>query len=103
MIGRFSFYTLCLFFALMASGLYLVKYEVQELKNHNDALQQKLNDEKMALHVLQAEWVYLNQPDRLMSLAEKYLKLEPIEPRQVVGWAEIPVRAQAYADASGGP
>lgn len=36
------------------------------------------------LHILKAEWSYLNDPQRLQRLCEKYLKFKPIRPDQIV-------------------
>jgi hypothetical protein len=36
------------------------------------------------LAVLRAEWSLLNRPERIERLAQKYLKLAPIQPRQLV-------------------
>lgn len=38
--------------------------------------------EEESLRVLQAEWSYLNQPDRLEKLARQYLHLQPLTGRQ---------------------
>jgi hypothetical protein len=38
--------------------------------------------EKETIRVLEAEWSYLNQPDRLEKLARQHLKLEPMRGRQ---------------------
>lgn len=97
MISRLSSYSLFILFALLASGLYLVKYQVQDLKNNNIALQHKIESEQLALRMLEAEWVYLNRPDRLENLVQKYLPMQAMVPTQVVQWTDIPARPTAVA------
>ncbi len=53
--------------------LYRVKYEVQALKAQVAEASQQLEAEREALHVVAAEWAYLNRPSRLRALSSKYL------------------------------
>ncbi len=64
-------------------GLYQVKYQVREVKSQADQLQTDLTKEYDALHVLRAEWTYLNRPERLQKLVERHLKLEPMQAAQM--------------------
>ena len=56
--------------AVLAIGLYLVKYSVQDVQRNVAALKSDLSKEKESLHLLNAEWAYLNRPDRLRDLAD---------------------------------
>lgn len=70
--------------ALSAFGLFQIKYEVQQMKKDLTQTYHQLKVEKQALHILQAEWSHLNQPERLEYLANTYLKeLRPIEVAQL--------------------
>jgi len=53
--------------------LYKVKYQVQALKTQVADTARELEGEREALHVAAAEWAYLNRPQRLQQLANKYL------------------------------
>lgn len=97
MIARYSFLSLLLFFVACYSALYVVKYRVQAIKDDNDALQQQVQEEQMALHLLQAEWSYLNRKERLVGLAEKHLKMQAIEPQQVVSLQVLQAQDQHAA------
>lgn len=66
-----------------AVALFHVKYKVQYLKRELAEVHRQLAADQDAMHVLQAEWSYLNQPERLKTLSEKYLKLKPIEVAQI--------------------
>lgn len=78
--------------AAVAVGLYQVKYEVQRLEGELDQVRGEIREHQRALHVLDAEWSYLNRPSRLARLAEEHLGLEPQSPKQVVRLEYIPPR-----------
>lgn len=67
-----------LLLALLAGGaLFWVSQQVQQAEREQRKLQQVAIQEQEAIRVLNAEWDYLNRPDRLEQLAEVYLKMEP--------------------------
>jgi cell division protein FtsL len=67
-----------------AFGLFQVKHHVQQQRNDLKNLTQQLEYEKETLHVLKAEWTYLNQPERLHALVNKHLQLTSMRVSQVV-------------------
>jgi cell division protein FtsL len=69
--------------ALSVFGLFQIKYKVLDLRKDLSEINRQLEQEKEAIHVLKAEWAYLNQPDRLKRLASKHLKLEPVTVAQM--------------------
>lgn len=76
-------------------GLFQVKFKVQQLHLDSLELKRQLSHEKDSIHVLQAEWAHLNQPDRLHRLSKKFLKLVevksdkvlPVEPGSIITMA----------------
>ena len=64
-------------------GVYVVKYTVEGLERNAVAMRAEVNKEHEALHLLNAEWAYLNRPERLRKLAETHLALQPIDSRQI--------------------
>ncbi len=69
----------------LAYWAYYENYETQEALREAASLQRSIGDARETLSVLEAEWAYLNRPDRLRDLAElnfPVLELMPIEARQ---------------------
>lgn len=85
-----------------AFGLYMVKYRVQGIQAEIAAINRQMEDERESLHVVAAEWSYLNQPERLQQLSENYLKLQPVKVAQMVEVAGIPEPHQEVASAGAG-
>ena len=76
-----------LLIALLAVSLsltmFMVKYQVQDMEDQLLGLNRSITDDRQAIHVLKAEWSYLNEPSRLKILAERYLGMTAIDSRQV--------------------
>lgn len=80
------FVNICLVLGLVALAyvIYQVKYEARALDEEIASLGKEIDTERDSLAMLRAEWSLLNRPERIERLAEKYLKLVPIQPRQLV-------------------
>lgn len=83
MRGFSRFIVMMLIIALAYYGLYLVKWEVRELKHENTLLEAQILQKERAIRVLETEWTYLNRPDRLKKLVEQHLPLQPAMGRQM--------------------
>lgn len=87
-----------LLWALMAvaagAGLLVMKYEIRGLEERLAGLNRDILRDQEAIHVLRAEWSYLNQPARLEDLARRLLRLEPSTVDQTGRIAEIPMRME---------
>ena len=68
---------------LLSLGLFLLKYEVQDLEREIVRLNGAIVDNREAVHVLETEWSYLNDPARLAKLATQYLGLKAVTPTQI--------------------
>jgi cell division protein FtsL len=79
---------------LMASsfGLYKLKYQVQRLDRQAQALEKSIQHEKRTIRVLDAEWTYLNQPQRIQDLATRFLHLQPLQTSQIGTIDDIPLQ-----------
>jgi cell division protein FtsB len=70
---------------LSAVALFLTAQKVQVAEARLQQLQDDAASEKKSLHVLHAEWDYLNRPDRLEALARGRLDMIPPHVGEVVG------------------
>ena len=80
--------------ALVSSAVYAysIKYETTLAAEHLQKLKGKTQRERDAIQVLKAEWQFLNRPDRVQSLADRHLDLQPFVVTQVVKPSDIPNR-----------
>ena len=69
--------------ASLSLTLFVVKYHVQDLEEQLTGLNRSITDDKQAMHVLNAEWSHLNDPDRLKVLAKRYLGYGAVQSNQV--------------------
>jgi cell division protein FtsL len=85
------FVNICLVLALVALAyvIYEVKYEARALDAEIALLKKDIEIERDGVAVLRAEWSLLNRPERIERLAEKYLKLAPARPSQLVTLATL--------------
>lgn len=91
MKGRATLFCICLAVAV-GFGLFHVKYKVQALEEELVRLNRQIVHEQEQLHVLRAEWAYLNRPERLEDLNGRFLRLGPATPAQMGRLADLPVR-----------
>lgn len=68
---------------LVGIGLFYVKHQVKEQEARLAELNHEIQANQEAIHVLKAEWSFLNDPSRLKQLSEKYLDMKVMGPTQV--------------------
>lgn len=73
----------------IAVGLFQLKYSVAEQERRMTEISSEIYQIEEAMHILQAEWSYLNEPGRLQTLAQQHLSLAPSETIQLVGYDAI--------------
>lgn len=96
MTSRFSTVTWFLLFAAAAFALYLVKYRVQDIRDEVTGIESELRKEKETLVLLQAEWSYLNRPEHLRKLADKYLKVKMPSTYDMTDISVLPMKGQPF-------
>ena len=69
--------------AIMSIGLFYLKYEVTDLEQELDTLNNAIVTDQKTIHVLNAEWSHLNDFSRIQDLAKRYLNMAPTEPNQI--------------------
>ncbi len=99
-MNRLSFLAFWIGVVVVASFmLYRVKYEVQSIKAQIAETTQEIAQERESLHVVAAEWAYLNRPERLQALSDKYLAGKNVTVDQVAEIEAIAFHKQAVASA----
>ncbi|CAA7622531.1 Periplasmic protein TonB (fragment) [Candidatus Terasakiella magnetica] len=76
--------------ACVGVGLFFVKHEVKDLEHRLSGLNTEIARNQESIHVLRAEWSYLNDPIRLRALSEKHLGMHPVTPAQVTTLNNLP-------------
>jgi hypothetical protein len=80
--------------ALLGIGLFQVKYNVQSQERELRDVRRQIDANYSAIHVLEAEWSYLNDPLRLADLARRHTELVPTTPGQISDFASLPPRIE---------
>ncbi|EDP64767.1 Periplasmic protein TonB [alpha proteobacterium BAL199] len=73
-------------------ALFLVKHEVQRREEQLAQLHRQILSSQEAIHVLEAEWSYLNRPDRLEALVRRHLDLVPLDNQRLGSIELLPMR-----------
>jgi hypothetical protein len=87
-----------------ALATFAVKYEVQALDVRLAEARKATAAESRELRVLDAEWAYLNRPETLAAMNQRFLSLAPITRKQLQTAAdEIPMRPAPAAPSPAAP
>lgn len=71
-------------------AVYQLKYEVRSLERDLTRINRQIVADQEAIHVLKAEWSYLNNPAELEKLATRHLQLEPMKGQQFARIDQLP-------------
>jgi cell division protein FtsL len=75
----------CFVFLFIVGGItFSVKQQVLQLESKIITAKKEITQYEEALHILSAEWSYLNNPERLQVLVERNLELVPGDHLQFV-------------------
>ena len=80
---------------MVGVAMFLVKYKVQALEDEVVATREQVARDRSAIRVLEAEWTYLNDPERLRRLSAQHLSFGPPVPQNVTDVAGLPLRGAA--------
>ncbi|HBO59391.1 MAG TPA: hypothetical protein DD624_05730 [Alphaproteobacteria bacterium] len=87
-----SRFVLIMMFAAMATGMFVIKNRVIGLENELSAVNTQIRADQKAIHVLKAEWTYLNDPQRIRALSERHAAMKPITGERIISFAAIPFK-----------
>jgi cell division protein FtsL len=77
--------------AIVTIALLLVSYQVKGLESELAELEHAALTQQEEIHVLNAEWSFLNRPERLARLAKRHLDLAPVAPKQLITFSYEPL------------
>jgi cell division protein FtsL len=77
---------------LPASYVYKIKLEATLQAERVSKLRAEIRRERDAIAILRAEWTQLDRPDRIQGLAQRHLKLRPVEVAQFDALDKLPER-----------
>jgi hypothetical protein len=83
---------------LIGVGLYQVELGVLAKQAELKQIKQQIDADRDAMHVLDAEWSYLNDPTRLADLTRRYTDMVPVTPTQVAGFDRLMPRQVPVID-----
>lgn len=87
----------------LGAGLFQVKHEVQVLEEELAHLNRAILADQEAIHVLRAEWAYLNRPERLEALSRRYLEIAPLAAAQLITIDSLPLRLDTMVAQASNP
>jgi hypothetical protein len=82
-MNRISALVWLLLVVLSGFATFKAKYAVQDLEDQLHRARRQTIAEQQEIRVLNAEWTYLNQPERLAELNRRFLSLVPIATKQL--------------------
>jgi hypothetical protein len=74
----------------LGGAIYHIKHQVLDLEQRMQGLNRQIINTNETIHILKAEWGYLNQPKRLQGLNNKHLQLRSIAHYQVASYQTFP-------------
>jgi len=69
---------------VLSVAVFRITYQVDALEKELHSLNKDILSEQETIHILKAEWSYLNDPVRLYDLAKRYLSLEEMRGEQLI-------------------
>lgn len=78
-------------------AIFMVSYRVQALENELQAKRQQIEHDRSTIRVLEAEWAYLNDPDRLRRLSEQHFGFVAPSATTITSFDRLPLRDDVTA------
>lgn len=85
--------TICLLLALLSGiSLFVLKYQVKEQEEILKTIHREILKNKREIHMLEAEWAHLNDPQRLLDLVVAQTDWKTISAKQIATLTDIPMK-----------
>lgn len=86
-----------------ASYVYKIKFDSTLQAERVAKMHLEIRKQRNAIASLRAEWAELETPGRIQGLAERHLKLQPMQSNQIDTFDNLPPRPPAVAPAAADP
>ena len=77
-------------------AMFITKNTVRDMEKELRIVNMDIEKNKEEIHVLNAEWTYLNRPERIRQLAAKYTPLDGIKSTQMINYAALPFKYEQF-------
>lgn len=84
----------CLITVVIGSYYFVLTNDVQNLEKELAQINRDIRDDIRDIHILEADWSELNNPERLRELAGKYISLDFIKPEQIINYSALPLEGE---------
>ena len=84
----------CLITIVIGSYYFVLTNDVQNLEKELAQINRDIENDIRDIHILEADWSELNDPERLRELAGKYISLDFIKPEQIINYSALPLEGE---------
>ena len=84
-----------LFTVVIGSYYFVLTNDVMNLEKELAQINRGIENDIRDIHILEADWSELNNPERLKRLAGKYISLDFIKPEQIINYSALPFEYEA--------
>ena len=73
-------------------AMFIMKNTVHDMEDELRTVTSDIEKNIQAIHLLKAEWSYLNRPSRIRELASKYTPLNNVDAKQIINYSALPFK-----------
>ena len=84
--------------SFMVVAMLVMKNQTEDLEKELYRINNVISEDARTIHILKAEWSHLNNPERLRSLAQKHIELNPVKAEQLINYAALPFDYEVTGD-----
>ncbi len=85
-----------MFTLVIGSYYFVLTNNVQNLEKQLAKINRDIENDIRDIHILEADWSELNNPERLKNLAGKYISLDFIKPEQIINYSVLPLDGELF-------
>ena len=85
-----------MFTFVIGAYYFVLTNDVQNLEKELAQINQDIENDIRDIHILEADWSELNNPERLKNLAGKYISLDFIKPEQIINYSALPLEGELF-------